>query len=82
MANPESWNYRYNYITCIKSYWVQKAVKDGFAKGTVAWIDFGFDELLLVESDDDVPEYPNVSTEDIPPYSFAQSFSLPLSNKK
>lgn len=43
LANPESWNYRYNYITCIKSYWVQKAVKDGFAKGTVAWIDFGFD---------------------------------------
>lgn len=43
LANPECWNYRYNYITCLKSYWVQKAVHDGLAEGTVAWIDFGFD---------------------------------------
>lgn len=43
LANLECWNYWYNYVTCIKSYWVQKAVQDGLAKGTVAWIDFGFD---------------------------------------
>lgn len=43
LANPECWNYRYNYVTCIKSYWVQRAVQDGLANGIVAWIDFGFD---------------------------------------
>lgn len=32
-------------MTCIKSYWVQKAVQDGLAKGTVAWIDLG---LIIV----------------------------------
>ncbi len=43
LNNPESWNYLYNYVTNLKAYWVQRAIKEKLAKGTIAWIDFGFD---------------------------------------
>lgn len=40
--HPESSNAAYNYITLLKSYFVSDAIKKDLAKGTVAWIDFGF----------------------------------------
>lgn len=43
LANPESWNYNYNYIMALKAFFVQDAVQRNLASGTVAWIDFGFD---------------------------------------
>ena len=43
LDHPESWNYLYNYVTGIKSYFVQNAIEKKLAKGTVAWIDFGYD---------------------------------------
>lgn len=39
---PESWNADYNYMTNMKSWFVQDAVKKELAKGMIAWIDFGF----------------------------------------
>lgn len=43
LKNPESWNYRYNYIIALKSFFVADAVKRGLAHGLAAWIDFGYD---------------------------------------
>lgn len=43
LTNPESWNYHYNYIMALKSYWVQDAIARGLTSGTTAWIDFGYD---------------------------------------
>lgn len=43
LNTPESWSYKYNYITGLKTYWVQDAVKRGLAGGMTAWIDFGYD---------------------------------------
>ena len=43
LFNPETWNYRYNYIMAIKAFFLKDAVEQGFAKGMLAWIDFGFD---------------------------------------
>lgn len=43
LGNPESWNYRYNYIMALKSYWIQDAIRRGLAKDMIAWIDFGYD---------------------------------------
>lgn len=43
LGNPESWNYRYNYIMELKSYWIQDAIHRGLADGMIAWIDFGYD---------------------------------------
>lgn len=40
--NPESWNADYNYIMCLKSWCIQDAVKKQYAKGMIAWVDFGF----------------------------------------
>lgn len=42
LRNPESWNPLYNYMTDLKPYWVQDAVRRGLADGMVAWLDFGF----------------------------------------
>lgn len=43
LNHPESWNYLYNYMTGIKSYFVQDAIEKKLATGTVAWIDFSYD---------------------------------------
>lgn len=43
LDHPESWNYLYNYVTGIKSFWVQDAIQRGLAEGMIAWIDFGYD---------------------------------------
>lgn len=43
LNNPESWNYLYNYVTNLKTYWAQRAVSEKLASGMIAWIDFGFD---------------------------------------
>lgn len=40
--NPESWNSNYNYVTYLKPYFVADAVKEGYATGMVAWVDFGY----------------------------------------
>lgn len=40
--NPESWNYNYNFVVNLKSWCVMDAVKEGYAEGMIAWIDFGF----------------------------------------
>ena len=40
--NPESWNPQYNYVTCLKPYFVADAVKNGYVDGMVAWVDFGY----------------------------------------
>ncbi|MBB5335923.1 WlaTC/HtrL family glycosyltransferase [Pectinatus brassicae] len=42
--NPESWNVKYNYITYLKSYFVDDAIKRDLAKGFIAWLDFGFNK--------------------------------------
>lgn len=39
---PEAWNYDYNYITVLKCWFVKDAVEKGLAKGTMAWVDFGY----------------------------------------
>lgn len=39
---PESYNAYYDYIVCIKSVLVNKAIDLGLAKGMVAWLDFGY----------------------------------------
>lgn len=43
LFNPESWNYRYNYIMAIKAFFLKDAVERGLAHGMMAWIDFGYD---------------------------------------
>lgn len=43
LNTPESWSYKYNYVTGLKTYWVQDAVNRGLAEGMTAWIDFGYD---------------------------------------
>lgn len=40
--NPEVWNPEYNYIMLLKMWCVSNSIKKGFAKGMVAWFDFGF----------------------------------------
>ncbi len=39
---PEAWNADYNYLTNMKSWFVQDAVNKNLASGMIAWIDFGF----------------------------------------
>lgn len=39
---PESYNAYYDYIMNVKSVLVNKAIDSGFAKGMVAWLDFGY----------------------------------------
>ena len=43
LKHPESWNYMYNYITGIKSYFVQDAIDKKLAQGMISWFDFGYD---------------------------------------
>lgn len=55
IKHPESWSLDYNYITSLKSYFVYKAVSDFNLKGTIAWLDFGFNHggnLGLVDKND------------------------------
>ena len=40
--NPESWNPDYNFMMILKEWCVMDAVKKQYAKGMIAWIDFGF----------------------------------------
>ena len=40
--NPESWNANYNYIMLMKEWCIQDAIEKGYAKGMIAWVDFGF----------------------------------------
>lgn len=40
--NPESWNADYNYVMQLKAWCCYDAVKNNYAKGTIAWIDFGY----------------------------------------
>lgn len=42
--NPESWNAEYNYVMLMKEWCVKDAVEKGLARGTVAWVDFGFNK--------------------------------------
>lgn len=42
MDNSADNNPKYNYIMFLKSWCVNDAVKKGYAKGHVAWLDFGF----------------------------------------
>ena len=37
-----AWNVNYNYITYLKTYFVNKAIEDYKIEGLVAWWDFGF----------------------------------------
>lgn len=39
---PEATSVRYNFIMAIKSWCCKDAVERGYAKGMVAWLDFGF----------------------------------------
>ena len=39
---PESWNANYNYITCLKTWFLQDAVSRFNVNGHLAWVDFGF----------------------------------------
>lgn len=43
LDHPESWNYKYNYVTGLKTFWVQDAVTRNLCGDTAAWIDFGYD---------------------------------------
>lgn len=40
--NPESWNSDYNFMMILKEWCIMDAVKKQYAKGMIAWIDFGF----------------------------------------
>lgn len=40
--NPEVWNYDYDYIMLLKMWCTNNAVEKGYAKGMVAWVDFGY----------------------------------------
>lgn len=42
--NPESWNPDYNYIMLMKEWCAKDAVEKGYAKGMVAWVDFGINK--------------------------------------
>ena len=52
---PNAWNVNYNYITYLKPYFVNKAIKDYNLKNLVAWWDFGFNhggELGILDPND------------------------------
>jgi protein YibB len=54
--SPESCNARYNYTTYLKPYFVADAVKNGYASGMTAWVDFGYNhggEVLTNSSEFD-----------------------------
>lgn len=40
--NPEVWNTDYNFVMLLKEWCVQDAVEKGYAKGMIAWVDFGY----------------------------------------
>ncbi|SNU93698.1 protein YibB [Megamonas hypermegale] len=42
IKKPESWSADYNFIMMLKSYCIVDAIEKGYAKGTIAWLDFGF----------------------------------------
>ena len=39
---PESWNPNYNYVVMLKEWCIYDAINNGYAKGTILWLDFGF----------------------------------------
>ena len=42
--HPEAWNPIYNYVMLLKWWSVCDAINKGYAKGNIAWIDFGFNK--------------------------------------
>ena len=55
IKRPNAWNVNYNYITYLKPYFVNKAIKDYNLKNLVAWWDFGFNhggELGILDPND------------------------------
>ncbi len=50
--NPEVWSADYNYIMLMKMWCVNDAIKKGFAKGQIAWVDFGYNHGGAVISKD------------------------------
>lgn len=49
--NPESWNSEYNYINCLKTWFVKDSVKRKQADGMIAYVDFGYNHGGEVLSD-------------------------------
>lgn len=42
IKRPEVWNWEYNYVVMLKFYCMLDVVKNKYAEGMLAWIDFGF----------------------------------------
>lgn len=42
IKRPEAWSIDYNYVVMLKWYCVSDAIKNNYANGMIAWIDFGF----------------------------------------
>lgn len=51
--NPESRDADYNYMTNLKTWFVKDAVEKEYAKGMIAWVDFGFNHNGEVYPDSD-----------------------------
>ena len=51
---PEAWNADYNYMTNMKSWFIQDVVNKNLASGMIAWVDFGFNHggEYYVDSED------------------------------
>ena len=45
IPNATSNNYKYDYVVLLKYWCLQDAVKNGYADGMIAWIDFGFNHF-------------------------------------
>ena len=50
--NPDVWSPTYNYIMLLKMWCCADAVKNGYAKGMIAWVDFGYNHGGSVISSD------------------------------
>lgn len=50
MDNPADNNAKYDYVMLLKAWCVKDAVEKGYAKGMVAWLDFGFNHGGIVYS--------------------------------
>ena len=42
IGRPEVFDYNYNYVVMLKFYCIMDAIKNNYANGIIAWIDFGF----------------------------------------
>lgn len=78
---PEAWNAEYNYITSIKSWFVQDAVNKKLANGMIAWVDFGFNhggDYYSVSSEFDFEWRYNFDNDKITLFTINELDDLPI----